>query len=101
MGQHALEDIHAYAKWLAQACQEAGLDAEQRAAHVFVRGATRHFDETVTCGQEEHGELHWRWSWGAPICRRGKTAGPLRADDVDELVRSISQVVGVPIRKAE
>lgn len=101
MVRYTSEDIHAYAKWLARACQEAGLDAEQRGAHIVVRGATGHLDETITCGPDERGQLRWRWSWGAPICRPGDADRPLGADDVDELVRSIGKVVAVPIRTAE
>ncbi len=101
MDRYTSDDIHAYAESLALACQEAGLDAEQRGAHIFVRGATGHLDETITCGPDEHGELRWRWSWGAPICRRGEVERPLGVDDVGELVRSIGRVVAVPIREAE
>ena len=92
-------------KWLTRACRQAGLDAEQRGAQILVRGANRHLDETITCEPDERGELGWRWSWRAPICRPGGTgrpgdAGrPLGADDVDELVRSIAKVIGVPIRE--
>lgn len=99
MKPHTSDDIHGYARWLTQACQAAGLDAEQYGAEILVRGATSHLSERITCRPDERGELAWHWSWGVAIGRPEDPTRPLGVEDVEELVRSIGRVVGVPLRK--
>ncbi len=99
MKPHTSDDIHGYARWLTQACRAAGLDAEQRGAEIFVRGATNHLSETITCRPDERGVLGWYWSWGAPIGRADDAARPLGVEDIEELVRAIGRVVAVPLRE--
>jgi hypothetical protein len=101
MKPYTSEDIRGYAKWLTQACQAAGLDAEQYGAEILVRGANNHLNERVTCKPDAQGRLRWYWSWGVPIGRLDDSARLLGADDIEELVRSIRNVVSVPLRGTE
>lgn len=98
MKPYTSADIHAYAKWLTQACQESGLDAEQYGGEVFIRGISHHLSERVVCGPDTEGVLRWCWSWGRPVGHPAEPSRPLSADDVDELVRAIRKVVIGPDR---
>lgn len=99
MKPYTSDDILAYAKWLTQECQAAGLDAEQYGAEVLVRGAGHHLSERVTCKPDDEGRLGWYWSWGAPIRPLHDPARRLDADEVGDLVRAIAGVVAVPLRE--
>ncbi|MCO5997265.1 hypothetical protein [Actinoallomurus rhizosphaericola] len=98
MNRYTSEDIRAYAKWLTQECQAAGLRAEQYGAEIFIHGASNHLSERIACRPDAQGDLRWHWSWGVPIGRVDDSARLLDVDDVQELVRSISKVVCVPLR---
>lgn len=99
MKPHRSEDIFAYAKWLTQECQAAGLDAEQYGAEVLIRGASHHLSERVTCKPDDAGRLGWYWSWGAPIQPLSDATRRLGVDEVGDLVRMIANVVAVPLRE--
>ncbi len=94
---HTSEDIKAYAKWLTQACQEAGLDAAQYGAEILIQGASHHLSERITCAPDERGRLAWFWSWGRPIADLHDPARTLTPDDVDDLVAAIRNVVTPPV----
>ncbi|MEV0405619.1 hypothetical protein [Actinoallomurus sp. NPDC050550] len=95
------EDIHAYAKWLTQECQTAGLRAEQYGAEIFIHGASNHLSERIICKPDAQGHLRWHWSWGAPIGHLGDSSRLLAVDDIEELIRSISKVICMPLRRTE
>jgi hypothetical protein len=95
---YTAEDIYAYAKWLTQECQAAGLRAEQYGAEILVHGASNHLSERISCGPDYRGDLRWHWSWGVPIGRLDDSSRLLAVDDITELLRVISKVVCVPLR---
>lgn len=101
MKPYRSDDIVAYATWLTQECQAAGLDAEQYGAEVLVRGASHHLSERVACRPDDEGRLGWYWSWGAPIRPPADASRRLDVDDVGDLVRTIANVVAVPLRGGE
>ncbi|WP_460351386.1 hypothetical protein [Actinoallomurus acanthiterrae] len=76
---------------MTQACQAAGLDAEQYGAEVFIRGASSHLSERIVCKPDDHGRVRWHWSGGMPIGRLNDSSQLLGLDDVDELIQSISR----------
>lgn len=98
MKPYTSEDIRGYAKWLTQECRTAGLDAEQYGAEILVRGTSNHLNERISCKPDAHGHIRWRWSWGVPIGHLNDSAQLLGVDDVEELVRSIKNVVAIPHR---
>jgi hypothetical protein len=95
------EDIRGYARGLTQACQAAGLDAAQYGAEILVRGTYSHLDEKITCRPDAQEQLRWHWFWGMPIGSLDDSSQPLGVEDIDELVRSIKNVVTVPLRRTE
>ncbi len=97
MAPHTSRDIDAYAKWLTQACQAAGLNAEHHGETVLVIAADHHLSERVTCAPDENGDLRWRWSWGSPITALRDRTRVLTPDDVDELVAAIAGVVAIEV----
>ncbi|MCO6005201.1 hypothetical protein NE236_09410 [Actinoallomurus purpureus] len=99
MVEHTTEEIHAYAKWLTQACQMAGLDAELHGHTVLIIAEDHHLSEQVTCRPDESGALRWYWSWGKPIAHLRDTTRILTPDEVDDLVAAIKNVVSIPIRR--
>ena len=101
MAPYTSADIYAYAKWLTQECQAAGLDAEQYGAEILIRGTSSHLSERINCKPDERGHIRWHWSWGMPIARLTDASQPLGVDDIDELIRSIKNVVGVSARRME
>ena len=48
---------------------------------------------------EVRNQLRWHWSWGVPIGRLDGSSRLLAVDDIEELIRSISKVVCVPLRR--
>jgi hypothetical protein len=98
MAEHTAEEISAYAKWLTQACQVAGLDAEQYGETVLVIAEHHHLSEQVTCRPDENGALRWHWSWGKPITHLCDGTRILTPDEVDDLVAAIKKVVGIQVR---
>jgi hypothetical protein len=98
MRPYTAEDIRAYAKWLTQACQAAGLQAEQYGAEILVRGTSSHLNERIVCEPDPQGRLRWHWSWGVPIGRLDDSSRLLDVDDTEELVRSLKNVVAGPLR---
>ncbi len=95
---YTAEQVHAYAKWLTQACQAAGLRAEQHGRTVLVVAADHHLSERVACEPDGDGELRWWWSWGRPITDLRDPARTLTPDDVDDLVAAIANVVRIEVR---
>lgn len=91
-------DVRAYAKWLTQACQAAGLDAAHYGAEVLVQGRSNHLSERVVCHADACGDLRWFWSWGKPIADLRDPARVLRPDDVDDLVLAIRNVVSIEVK---
>ncbi|WP_433175398.1 hypothetical protein [Actinoallomurus sp. CA-150999] len=98
MEPYTTEDIYAYAKWLTQECQAAGLNAEQYGAEIFIHGASNHLSERIICKPDEQNHPRWHWSWGVPIARLNDSSQLLAVDDIEELIHSISKVVCVPLR---
>jgi hypothetical protein len=86
---------------LTQACQAAGLDAEQYGAEILIRGTSHHLSERIVCKTDAKGRLRWHWSWGASIGHLNDSSQLLDPDDIGELVRSIRNVVTVPLRGTE
>ncbi|MEV0405635.1 hypothetical protein [Actinoallomurus sp. NPDC050550] len=101
MESYTTEDIYAYAKWLTQECQAAELRAEQYGAEIFIHRASNHLSERIICRPDEENHLRWHWSWGIPIGRLNDSARLLAVDDIEELIRVISKVVCVPLRRGE
>lgn len=99
MEEHTAEQISAYARWLTQACQEAGLDAEQYGRTVLIIAADHHLSEQVTCRADDKGVLRWYWSWEKPIAHLRDATRILTADDVDDLVAAIKNVVSIQVRR--
>ncbi|GAA0315955.1 hypothetical protein NE235_28475 [Actinoallomurus spadix] len=99
MEPYTTEDIFAYAKWLTQECRSAGLNAEQYGAEILIHGASNHLSERIICRPDDRNDLRWHWSWGVPIGRLDDSARLLAVDEVEELVRVISKVVCVPLRR--
>ncbi|GAA4624550.1 hypothetical protein GCM10023196_025140 [Actinoallomurus vinaceus] len=100
MNRYTSEDIRAYAKWLTQECLAAGLSAEEYGAEIFIHGASNHLSERIICKLDDQGHLRWHWSWGVPIGRLNDSSQLLSVDDIQELIRSISKVVCVPLRRS-
>lgn len=98
MTEHTHEKMYAYAKWLTQACQAAGLNAEQRGRTVLVIADDHHLSEQVSCQPDEQDALRWHWSWGKPITDLRDATRILTPDDVDELVAAIKNVVSIQVR---
>lgn len=98
MAECANGDAPAYAKWLTQACQAAGLDAAQYGAEILVQGTINHLSERIVCHADECGDLRWFWSWGKPIVDLRDPARILRPDDVEDLVVAIGNVVAIEVR---
>lgn len=98
MADSPSEELRAYAKWLTQACQAAGLDAAQYGAEILVQGASNHLSERVVCRADERGDLRWFWSWGKPIADLRDATRILEPDDVDDLVLAIGNVVAIEVR---
>lgn len=94
------EEIRAYARWLTQACQQAGLNAEQYGRTVLVMASDHHLSERVTCGPDDQGRLRWWWSWGRPIADLRDPGRSLTADDVDDLVTAIAHVVRIEVPRS-
>src|SRR5947209_4795162 len=99
MEEHTAEKISAYARWLTQACQVAGLDAEQYGRTVLIIAADHHLSEQVTCRPDENGVLRWYWSWGKPITHLRDGTRILTTDEVDDLVAAIKNVVSIQVRR--
>jgi hypothetical protein len=99
MRPHTTEEICAFAKWLAQACQEAGLTAEQYGSKVRIIAQCHFLTEEVECRPDGDGILRWWWSWGKPITDPRDSARVLTADQVDHLVAAIRRVVTIPVRR--
>ncbi|GAA4629934.1 hypothetical protein GCM10023196_053280 [Actinoallomurus vinaceus] len=99
MRPHTSEEISAFAKWLTQACQEAGMRAEQYGAKVRIIASCHFLTEEVECRSDDAGNLRWWWSWGKPITDSHDSARILTPDEVDDLVDAIAHVVAVPIRR--
>ncbi|GAA4609796.1 hypothetical protein GCM10023195_39780 [Actinoallomurus liliacearum] len=99
MEEHKAEQIYAYAKWLTQACQLAGLNAELYGHTVLIIAADHHLSEQVTCRPDEDGALRWYWSWGKPISHLRDGNRILTADEVDDLVTAIKNVVSIQVRR--
>ena len=97
MMPHTSEEIHAFAKWLTQACQQAGLSAEQYGQKVRIAGHSHFLTEEVECRPDGDGVLRWWWSWGQPVAGRNDPGSLLTADDVDDAVDAIRRVVAVPV----
>ncbi|MCO5967512.1 hypothetical protein [Actinoallomurus soli] len=74
--------------------------AEQYGAEILIHGASNHLSERIACRPDTQGDLRWHWSWGVPIGRIDDSDRLLDVDDVQELVRSISKVVCVPLRRS-
>lgn len=96
MTSHSSAEIHAYARWLTQECQAAGLNAEHHGDTVLVVAADHHLSERVRCTEDEAGDLRWRWSWGSPITDLRDPSHVLTPDDVADLVAAIANVVSLP-----
>lgn len=92
------EDVRAYARWLAQECRAAGLDAAQYGAEILVQGMSNHLSERIVCHADERGDLRWFWSWGKPIADLRDPARLLGPDDVGDLVVAIRNVVAIDVR---
>ncbi|MEV5705567.1 hypothetical protein [Actinoallomurus sp. NPDC052274] len=101
MKPYTAEDIYAYAKWLTQECQAAGLNAEQYGAEILIHGANNHLSERIICRPDDQNHIRWHWSWGVPIGHVNDSARLLAVDDIEELIRVISKVVCVPLRRGE
>ncbi|MCO6010756.1 hypothetical protein NE236_37935 [Actinoallomurus purpureus] len=99
MRPHTSEEISAFAKWLTQACQEAGLRAEQYGSKVRIIASCHFLTEEVECRPDDAGALRWWWSWGKPIADRHDSARILTPDEVDDLVEAIVQVVAIPLKR--
>ena len=96
MTSYTSAEIHAYARWLTQECQAAGLNAEHHGDTVLVIAADHHLSERVRCAEDDDGMLRWRWSWGNPVTDLRDPARVLTADDVTDLVAAIRNVVSLP-----
>jgi hypothetical protein len=101
MRTYTSEDIRGYARWLTQACQAAGLNAEQYGAEVLIQGTCSHLNERVTCRPDTQGQLRWFWSWGMPIGLIDDSSQALSVENIDELVRAIKNVVTVSLPRTE
>ncbi|MCO5998237.1 hypothetical protein [Actinoallomurus rhizosphaericola] len=99
MKEPTAEEISAYARWLTQACQEAGLDAEQYGRTVLIIATDHFLSEQVTCQVDENGVLRRYWSWGKPIAHLRDATRILTTDEVDDLVAAIKNVVSIQIRR--
>jgi hypothetical protein len=97
MTSHTSAEIHAYAKWLAQECRAAGLNAEHHGDTVLVIAADHHLSERVRCRADAEGALKWWWSWDRPITDLRDPARELTPDDVTDLVAAIRNVVALPV----
>lgn len=95
---HTSEEIRAFAKWLTQACQQAGLSAEQYGAKVRINGSSNFLTEEVECRPDDGGNLRWWWSWGKPVADRHDSDRILTPDDVDHLIEAIRHVVIIPLK---
>jgi hypothetical protein len=91
------EEVRAFARWLTQACQAAGLRAEQYGARVRILGTSHFLTEDVECRPDDDGNLRWWWSWGKPITDRYDDHRILTPDDVDDLVEAVARVVSIPV----
>ena len=92
------EEVRAYASWLTQACQAAGLDAARYGAEILVQGTSNHISERIVCHADERGDLRWFWSWGRPIADLHDAARVLAPDDIDDLVAAIKNVVAIEVK---
>ncbi len=100
MTSHTSAEIRAYARWLTQECQAAGLNAEHHGETVLVIAADHHLSERVRCAEDGDGELRWWWSWGARITDLRDPARVLTPDDVADLVAAIRDVVSLPAARS-
>lgn len=99
MRPYTSEEMSAFAKWLTQACQEAGLTAEQYGTRVRIIAQCHFLTEEVECRPDADGNLRFWWSWGKPIADRHDHTRLLTADEVDDLVAAIRHVVTIPLRR--
>lgn len=100
MTSHTSAEIHAYARWLAQECLAAGMNAEHHGDTVLVIAADHHLSERVRCSADDAGDLRWWWSWGSPINDLRDAAHVLTPDDVADLVTAIRNVVALPVTRS-
>lgn len=99
MKPYTPDDIFAYAKWLTQKCQAAGLNAEQYGAEILIHGVSDHLSERIICKLDDQNEPRWYWSWGVPIGHLNDSSQLLTVDDIGDLLRVISKVICVPLRR--
>ncbi|MEV5751554.1 hypothetical protein AB0L00_27345 [Actinoallomurus sp. NPDC052308] len=76
------------------------MKAEQYGAEILIHGVSNHLSERIVCRPDAQGDLRWHWSWGVPIGRIDDSSRLLAVDDVQELVRVISKVVCIPLRRS-